>query len=87
MKKTAAIVFGIIFATIIYGVGLVAPLTPSEGVPILWELLVFVIVPCAVLVACAFSVNSRPVKALLVIQAFLFVGFSIWLLYLQSSSI
>lgn len=87
MNKTAAIVFGVIFATIIYGVGLVAPLTPSEGIPSLLELLVFVVVPCAVLVACVIAVNSRPVKALLALQVSSFVGFSIWLLHLQASSI
>jgi hypothetical protein len=86
MNRRTAIGVGVVSATVTYMLGLVAPLTPSEGVPDLWELLVFLALPCVVLAVCAYAAQSRVAKALLVAQLFLFGGFGSWLLYFQLST-
>lgn len=87
MNRRTAIGVGVASATVTYMFGLVAPLTPSEGVPSLWELLVFLALPCIVLVGCVNAAQSRFAKALLIAQLFSFGGFGSWLLYLQISTI
>lgn len=87
MKSTLAITLGVVSATLMYGVGLVAPLTPSEGIPRLWELLIFLVCPCVLLLVCAWASSSRLTKALLVLLSFMFCGFGLWLLRMQLSTI
>lgn len=87
MKRTPALALGVVLAILMYGIGLVAPLTPSEGIPRLWELLLFLACPCVLLLVCAWASGSRLVKMLLVLLSFVFCGFGLWLLRMQLSTI
>lgn len=83
MKKKIAIVFIAFASTLIYAFGLSTLLTPSAAEISLVQLLVFVLAPCIALGACAYVAESRPVKTLLGVQALVFWGFGIWLIYQQ----
>jgi hypothetical protein len=48
--RAVGLFLAILLSLLLFGFGLLAPLTPSEGLPALWEVLTFVGVP---LVLCA----------------------------------
>jgi hypothetical protein len=80
--RTAIIVAGDLFALLLYAVGLISPLTPSEGIPRLWELLVLAAGPLALLAACAHAsrtVIGRIVVAVQILGVGSFTGVLLWM--------
>jgi hypothetical protein len=69
---------------LLYGVGLIAPLTPSEGMPRLWEILVFGVVPVALLVACLRASRGGGAGIFILMQIVVVVAFTGWLLWIQA---
>ena len=67
----------------IYGFGLIAPLTPSEGIPTLLDLMVFVGIPLAILGWCWLKCSALWARILVAIQGLAIIGFTSWLLLLQ----
>ena len=67
----------------IYGFGLIAPLTPSEGIPTLFDLTVFVGIPLAILGWCWLKCSALWAKIIMIIQGLSIIGFTCWLLLLQ----
>lgn len=72
-----------LIALLIYAVGLVAPLTPSEGFPSLVVILMFVGVPVAILVWCIRACGSRLAALFFGLQLVAVLGLSVSLLHLQ----
>ena len=70
-------------ALIIYGVGLISPLTPSEGGPSLAMLLIFVGIPLVLTVGGAMATRSKIIKGILIIAASIIIVFTIYLLRIQ----
>lgn len=67
-----------------FGLGLVAPLTPSYGLPSLWEVLLFVGLPLA-LIALGFQISKRTIERIFVALPFLFIlTVAAWLFTLQA---
>ncbi|MEH6544439.1 MAG: hypothetical protein V7721_10890 [Porticoccaceae bacterium] len=83
MTKVFAVI-GNILALFSYGVALLAPLTPSEGVPDIRMLLLFVGFPLLLLLHAWRTYNSRPAKIVVIFEATAIVGFTSWLLVIQS---
>jgi hypothetical protein len=67
----------------IYGFGLIAPLTPSEGIPTLFDLIVFVGIPLAIFGWCWLKCSALWAKILVIIQGLAIIGFTFWLLSFQ----
>ena len=86
MRRPVAIACSAAAATLVYLIGLIAPLTPSAGMPRPWALVVFLAVPCGLLAGCVYAARSRLVKAVLALQLLAFGGFGAWLLYLQAAT-
>lgn len=76
-----------LLALLIYAVGLIAPLTPSEGTPSLLEIVIFVGIPTAILGWCIHACSSRPAALLLGLQLFAVLGFFTHLLLMQSGAL
>jgi hypothetical protein len=74
----------VLFALCGYVLGLVAPLTPSEGVPSLAELLVFVGVPISLLWVASCFCQSLVARAFCYFQMAAIGGFSAFLFLLQT---
>lgn len=74
--------FAYLIAWSVYAVGLLAPLTPSEGSPALWEILVFLGFPVAILFWCTRFVVSRLAAIFASLQLVAVLGFYAWLLLL-----
>jgi hypothetical protein len=72
-----------LMALLIYAVGLIAPLTPSEGFPSLAVILMFVGIPVAILAWCIRACGSRLAALFFGLQLGAVLGFSAWLLHLQ----
>jgi len=70
-------------ALLIYAVGLIAPLTPSEGLPSLIEIFVFVGGPVAILGWCIYTCASRVTALFFGLQLAVVLVFSATLLYGQ----
>jgi hypothetical protein len=70
------------FPTLVFVVGLVSPLTPSEGRPTLWEWLLFAVLPIALLACCVRASRSRVGAVFFGGQALAIITFSVWLLVL-----
>ena len=68
----------------VYSLGLVAPLTPSEGLPGVWQLALFAGLPLLVLGIVAAFGRGRTARALAWTQLALMAGFSLRLLALQA---
>jgi len=71
-----------VFALLVFVVGLISPLTPSEGRPTLWEWLLFAMLPIALLACCVRASRSRVGAVFFGGQALAIVAFSVWLLFL-----
>lgn len=69
-----------ILAWLLYAAGLIAPLTPSEGMPRLGDFLIFLVGPIALLIFVAMRSQSRIVKGLVFLQVAVVVGFTSWLI-------
>lgn len=82
MTKVLAII-GNMLAFAIYGIGLVSPLTPSEGLPGIGSLLTFVGLPLLLLMYAACVYSSRAAKTAVRLQALMVTSFTAWLIYLQ----
>jgi hypothetical protein len=72
-----------LMALLIYAVGLVAPLTPSEGSPSLLVILMFVGIPVAILAWCIRACGSRLAALFFGLQLVAVLGSSASLLHLQ----
>ena len=73
-----------LFAMLLYAVGLIVPLTPSEGMPRPWEILVFVAGPVALLAACLRASRTVAAGIVILMQILLVVTFTGWLLWIQA---
>ena len=82
MKPSRAASMGIV-AAILFGVGLIGGLTPSEGEPSLLAWLVFAIVPLGLTLLGFLTVRSWAVRAFLLVEAGVIVAFTIHLLRLH----
>lgn len=82
LRRSVVVVFAHVAAWAVYAVGLVAPLTPSEGSPSIWEILVFLGIPVAILFWCTQVVVSRIAALFAGLQLVAVLGFSAWLLLL-----
>lgn len=83
MKKALAVV-GNLLAWFSFGVGLLSPLTPSEGLPEIGMLLSFVMFPLFLLLHAWRTYERRFSKAAVALQAAVMLGAAIWLLIVQS---
>lgn len=72
-----------LIALALFGLGLLAPLTPSEGTPTWRELLVHGGVPVALVAGSTVLVRSAWAKAMLVVEAVYIIAFEAWLLRIQ----
>jgi hypothetical protein len=72
-----------LIAIIIYGTGLIAPLTPSEGGPSLSTILTFIGIPLILIVGGALTTRSLFLRVILIIEALLIIAFTIHLLIIQ----
>jgi hypothetical protein len=73
----------IILSVAIYGVGLIAPLTPSQGVPSPADILVWFVIPLVLLFFGYRIVKSRPIRiAIAVGLIFVFCTGSVLLIFL-----
>ncbi len=63
----------------VYIIGLIEPLTPSEGRPTTGALLIFVGIPMVGVTLSAVLVESRTLRLLLALEALFILGFSIFL--------
>jgi hypothetical protein len=84
MKKTILVILCSISAWFIYGLGLVAPLTPSEGTPGPVELIVFLGLPLALFAWCWFLRSALWARILVLVQLVVIAVSGGWLLSLQS---
>lgn len=83
MTKVLAVI-GNILALFSYGVALLSPLTPSEGMPGIGVLLSCVGFPLFLLLHAWRIYSSKPAKIGVVFQAVAIVSFTSWLLVIQS---
>lgn len=72
-----------LFALLIYIVGLLSPLTPSEGTPDLLSIFIFVGLPVTILCWCLRVCNSRPAMLFFGVQLATVIGFFAYLFLLQ----
>ena len=72
-----------LIALLVYVVGLISPLTPSDGFPSLIEIFVFVGTPVAILGWCIYTCGSRVTAIFLGLQLVSILAFSATLLYWQ----
>lgn len=72
-------------AAALYVLGLIAPLTPSEGVPELLDVLLFAALPVVLLAIGTVVARSAVLRLLLVIEAGGIVAFTLHLLRLQGA--
>lgn len=80
--------FGVLaglIAGLIYAVGLLAPLTPSEGLPTPVELGLFAALPLAMVAVGSAVTRSVGVRTMLIAEAGGIVGFTLYLLRLQGA--
>ena len=77
--KVSAAVFSNVLALALYMVGLIGPLTPSEGMPTAFNILLFAVIPVTILLICWRAYQGRTAKAAALVQALLIVAFSGWL--------
>lgn len=76
---------GVVLAIVLFGVGLLAPLTPSEGMPANNELLTYWIFPLALLAFGWIKTPDRVLKYISLCLFFLVGGFYSYMLYLMST--
>jgi hypothetical protein len=80
LRRSVVVVFAHLTAWAVYAIGLVAPLTPSEGSPSSGELLFFVGIPVAIHFWCTQVVVSRLAAVFAGLQLVAVLGFTAWLL-------
>jgi hypothetical protein len=68
-------------ALLLFGVGLIAPLTPSEGVPMARDLVIFLFGPVLLLAVTIYFANSILGKVVLAIELLLILAFAFKLIY------
>ena len=76
-----------LFALLFYAVGLLSPLTPSEGTPDLVSISIFVGIPIAILGWCLRVCSSLPATLLFGLQLAAVVGSFAYLFLLQSGAL
>ena len=81
-RKVVSLILGFV-AIIIYGFGLIAPLTPSESRPSLAIELIFVGLPLVLILGGALVTGSKIIKSLLIFEALVIIGFMLYLLEIQ----
>jgi hypothetical protein len=81
--KNILIILGCIFSWFIYGVGLISPLTPSEGMPSVLELAAFFGLPILILIYCWIQSATLWAKTMMIIQGTVIIGFTGWLISIQ----
>jgi len=86
MSKVIAII-GNILALLIFGVGLLSPLTPSTGMPAIGSLITFVGLPLVFLLNAWCGYVNQIAKYVVVLQGLSILGFTGWLLSLQAGLI
>lgn len=86
MTKSLALI-GNILALFIYGVALLSPLTPSDGMPGVGVLLSCVCFPLLLLLHAWRTYGSMYTKIGVVLEAAVMVGFTSWLLLIQSGNL
>jgi len=77
------IILGNVLAVVLYSVGLISPLTPSEGSAGPTEILIFGLAPVLLLAACIAASKSMLLKVIFFVQLMCIVGVTSWLLWLQ----
>lgn len=82
MSRALAIV-GNILAFLIFGAGLLSPLTPSTGMPSIGSLITFVGLPLVLMLNAWRHYTQKISKWAVVLQAMGILGFTGWLLLLQ----
>ena len=78
--KGLLIILGCVLSWAIYGVGLIAPLTPSEGIPSVFDLMVFVGIPLGILALCWLKCSALWAKIFVIVQGIAIIGFTCCLL-------
>jgi len=85
MRGTLAVVTNFL-ALVLYGLGIIGPLTPSSGVPSPSLVLIFAGGPSVMLLLCAYLYGRRATRVFALVQAAVVLGFAGWMLWLQLSS-
>ena len=73
-----------VLAVGLFAFGLLAPLTPSFGLPSAWELMLFAFLPIAALVWCATVSRLNAARVMFYVQAGVMFLLVAWLLKLQA---
>jgi len=69
INKTAYLVVANVIALVILAIGLLSPLTPSEGKPALLEVIIFAVSPLLILGLMILKTQSRTAKFIFSIEA------------------
>lgn len=83
-RRSSGRIVAAIGAWFIFGVGLIEPLTPSEGLPGAAEILVFVGGPLALLALLARMARTGRTRIAAVVQGSVIVAITMWLLGIQA---
>lgn len=83
MKKTLAVI-GNFLAILLFCMGLISTLTPSEGILGIIDLLVWLGFPLALFFHAWRTYSSNGAKISVVVQVAMVFGVTVWLLLLQS---
>jgi hypothetical protein len=84
MKNLLWLLMGFV-AIVIYGIGLLSPLTPSEGVPSVAMILVFVGIPLGLIAVGALLAQSKIIKGIMLLEALFILTYTLYLLRLQKA--
>lgn len=77
--RVLALILGGVLAWSLFAVGLLSPLTPSEGYPRFIDFVVFVGVPVLLLGLVAYRLRRPLARGLVLLQLLCVVGLSAWL--------
>ena len=84
VAKSVVVALGLGFAAaVIFGIGMIGPLTPSEGHPTLLAWLVFSIVPLLLTLVGTVVARSWPVKIALLAEGIAILLWTVELLHVQ----
>lgn len=73
----------ITLAWLLYGIGLISPLTPSEGAPGILDVVIFALAPVALLTVLGRRLRNMAARIMVLLQAGAIVTFTGWLLAIQ----
>jgi hypothetical protein len=76
-----------VLALIVFVFGVIAPLTPSHGLPSLWSLLTFAVAPFAMVAFASRFVTSRIARFACYLEAGAILGFTLYLVVLESGAL